>query len=105
VGRRKKRKPKNPHGMGGWSERFDGRGYDVYIRYQTLEGRRDKRTTVKTEAEAKRRLNKWRHEIDEGILPSVEAVTITVGDYLDVWIRTIEGTVSRGTTRGRSGCT
>jgi integrase len=103
VGRRKKRKPKNRHGEGGWSERSDGRGYDVYIRYQTLEGRRDKRTTVKTEAEAKRRLNKWRHEIDEGILPSVEADTITVGHYLDLWLKTIEGTVSRHTYKDYEG--
>jgi integrase len=103
MGRTKKRKPKNPHGMGGWSERSDGRGYDVYIRYQTLEGRRDKRTTVKTEVEAKRRLNKWRHEIDEGILPSVEADTITVGQYLDLWLKTIKGTVSRHTYKDYEG--
>ncbi len=103
MGRRKKRKPKNRHGEGGWSERSDGRGYDVYIRYQTLEGKRDKRALVKTETEAKRRLNKWRHEIDEGTLPSVEADTITVGNYLDLWLQTIEGTVSRHTYKDYEG--
>jgi integrase len=103
VGRKRERKPKNRHGEGGWSERSDGRGYDVYIRYQTLEGRRDKRTTVKNEAEAKRRLNKWRHEIDEGILPSVEADTITVGQYLDLWLKTIQGTVARHTYKDYEG--
>ena len=36
-------------------------------------------------------------------MPSVEADTITVGDYLDVWIRTIEGTVSRHTYRDYEG--
>ncbi len=91
--------------MGGYSERSDGRGYDVYIRYQTLEGKRDKRTTVKTEAEAKKRLNRWRHEIDEGILPSIEADTITVGHYLDLWLQTIRGTVSRHTYKDAyAGC-
>lgn len=89
--------------MGGYSERSDGRGYDVYIRYQTLEGKRDKRTTVKTEAEAKKRLNRWRHEIDEGILPSIEADTITVGHYLDLWLQTIRGTVSRHTYKDYEG--
>jgi integrase len=103
MGRTKKRKPKNPHGMGGYSERSDGRGYDVYIRYQTLEGKRDKRTTVKTEDEAKKRLNRWRHEIDEGILPSIEAETITVGHYLDLWLQTIRGTVSRHTYKDYEG--
>jgi integrase len=103
MAKRSKRKPKNPHGMGGYSERSDGRGYDVYIRYQTLEGKRDKRTTVKTEAEAKKRLNRWRHEIDEGILPSIEADTITVGHYLDLWLQTIKGTVSRHTYKEYEG--
>lgn len=69
----------------------------------TLEGRRDKRTTVKTEAEAKRRLNKWRHEIDEGILPWVEADTITVGQYLDLWLKTIQSTVARHTYKDYEG--
>jgi integrase len=93
VGRRKKRKPKNPHGQGGVHRRKDGR-LEVYLY--------DRRTTLPKDTpdrEGYRLLNRWRTEHDEGRAPSAEARTITVSAYLTLWVSSIQGTVSRHTYR------
>lgn len=103
MGPRPRKRKKNPSGQGGVHERKDGR-FDAYLTIRTLDGpRKQVRTTKSSRAEAYRWLNKKRHERDEGILPSIEAERITVGEYLERWLDTVRDTVSRHTFKDYEG--
>ena len=58
------------------------------------------RKRLSSEGEAERWLVKVRYEHDQNALPSEEAERLTVGAYLDAWLRdSVAGTVSRHTQR------
>jgi hypothetical protein len=91
VARGKKRRA--VYGQGGIHRRPDGR-LEVYLG--------DRRTTLKKDtpdAEGYRLLNRWRVERDDERVPPSEARSITVGEFLDAWLRSIRGTVARHTYR------
>jgi integrase len=92
--RGKRRKAQS--GEGGVYQRKDGR-FDAYITVQAHDGSKVLRTTKRTKKEAREWLNEKRHQRDKGTLPSHDADRITVGAYLDRWLKTIHGTVARHT--------
>jgi integrase len=91
VARGKKRRA--VYGQGGIHRRPDGR-LEVYLG--------DRRTTLRKDTpdhEGYRLLNRWRIERDDERVPPQEARSMTVGKYLDAWLRSIRGTVARHTYR------
>lgn len=97
-----RRRKKARNGEGGIHERKDGR-FDAYLTVETVEGKRVARTTKKSRAEATRWLNRQRYRRDRGVVASVDADRITFGEFLDRWLLSIEGTVSRHTFKDYEG--
>ncbi len=94
-------KPRRARGTGTISERKDGR-FDAEITLHTAAGKRRLRTTVGSELEADRWLSRIKRDHEQGRL-NLEASTLTVGDYLDRWLKdSVAGTVGRHTYRDYS---
>lgn len=92
------KRKKAASGEGGVYQRKDGR-WDAYITVQTTSGPKVLRTTRRTKQDARQWLNEKRHQRDRRTLPAHDADRITVGEYLNRWLKTIEGTVARHTYR------
>lgn len=76
---------------------------DAYLTLQTLDGPKVARTTKKNKQEARKWLNRMKYERDQGILPAFDAERVTFGQWLQLWLQDIEGTVSRHTYRDYEG--
>lgn len=92
------KRKKAANGEGSIYARPDGR-YDCKLPVWTPTGTKNLRTTKRDKTEARRWLTKKRAQRDEGTLLAFEARTLSVGAYLDRWLTTIEGSVSRHTYR------
>src|SRR5215210_465098 len=92
------KRKKAANGEGSIYARPDGR-YDCKLPVWTPQGTRYLRTTKRDKNEARRWLTKKRSERDEGTLLAFEARNLSVGAYLDRWLLTLEGSVSRHTYR------
>lgn len=93
----KKRRPK---GTGSISVLPDGRA-DAEFKVKSWDGtERRERKRLSSEEEAEKWLLKVRHEAATDTLLSAEAGRLTVGQYLDAWLRdSVTGTVARHTQR------
>jgi hypothetical protein len=93
-------KRRRPKGTGSISVLPDGRA-DAEFKVRRPDGsERRVRKRLPSEADAERWLLRVRHEHATNALPPEDAERLTVGAYLDSWLRdSVEGTVSRHTFR------
>ena len=85
-------------GTGSISVRLDGKA-DAQLKVIDWDGTiRRIRKRLPSEKEAERWLVRVRYEHEKGTLPSEESERLTLGEYLDTWLKeTVAGTVSRHT--------